>query len=252
MPRPPASRRRPPRVELYERITAAIHDGTFPLGANLPPEPELAARLGVSRPALREVLILLQEDGVITRKHGVGSRVNPNPPVRGLERLTPIEAQLGQGATIDCRLLTVHCDEPTDFSGFHLRISPTSQAYFWETLIQVDGTPACLAHEWAAEESTLAAVDPALVTALGDPEGRQSATSMLAALLEVAGNHPLSSRSSLGATTLGTLRGRTMDRPPETPAVLITQTVSVGSRPVLAAKYLLPAGAPLLNLTPRR
>ncbi|WP_369203024.1 GntR family transcriptional regulator [Streptomyces sp. PU-14G] len=297
MPRQ-GDRRHSPRVKLYQRIVAAIDDGTFPPGAKLPPEPELAAQLGVSRSGLREVLILLQEDGVITRRQGSGSVVNQPPPAPGLERLLPVEALLGPGAP-RCRRLVVEWEEPTDFSGYHLRMAPAERACFWETVVDVDGAPACFAHEWAADETALrAAAGPSLVTALGaaslDPGGTPAATGSLAAADTVAtagslaadgsgspdgreephGDEPvggreapgtmlaaflhsgaasaLTARSTLGATVLGTVRGRAVSRPPETPAMLLTQTVSASGRPVMAAKYLFPAGAPLLSLTPRR
>ncbi|MEU6116871.1 GntR family transcriptional regulator [Streptomyces sp. NPDC047117] len=249
---PPVTRRRQPRVELYERIVAAIQDGTFPPGSNLPSEPELASLMGVSRPALREVLILLQEDGVITRRHGVGSRVNQPPPARGFERLAPIESLLGQGR-IACRRRVAEKDEPTDFSGYHLRLPPSSRAWFWETLIEIDGVPACFAHEWAAEDTTLAALTPALPAALAAPpaEGEPTTTMLARLLAALADDHPLTARSSTGATTLGKVRGEAMSRPAETPAVLVTQTVLSGPHPLLTAKYLLPAGAPLLQTTHR-
>ncbi|MFF9558619.1 GntR family transcriptional regulator [Streptomyces albus] len=256
MPRQ-GDRRHSPRVELYERIVAAIDDGTFPPGAKLPPEPELAALLGVSRPGLREVLILLQEDGVITRRQGAGSTVNQLPPAPGLERLLPVETLLGPG-TVRCRRRAVELEEPTDFSGYHLRLAPAERACFWETVVEVDGAAACFAHEWAADRSALRAADPALAAALGDPpkaparpeDGDGPATTMLAAFLNTGCT--LTARGTLGATVLGKERGEAISRPPETPAMLLTQTVSAAGRPVLAAKYLFPSGAPLLSLTPRR
>ncbi|MFF0742898.1 GntR family transcriptional regulator [Streptomyces sp. NPDC004111] len=244
------TRRRQPRVELYERIVAAIHDGTYPPGTKLPSEPVLAAALGVGRPALREVLILLQEDGLITRKHGVGSRVNQPPATRGIERLAPVEALLGPG-NVSCRRLAAELDEPTDFSGFHLRLPPTSRAWFWETLIDIDGVPACFAHEWAADASTLAELGPGFPEALGEPSPDGRPTSMLAVLIAAAGDRALGAKSTMGATILGKERGKAMNRPPETPAILITQVVTADDSPVLAAKYLLPAGAPLIHLNQR-
>ncbi|MET9146174.1 GntR family transcriptional regulator [Streptomyces sp. NPDC057197] len=250
MPRQ-GDRRHSPRVELYQRIVAAIDDGTFPPGARLPSEPALAAQLGVSRPALREVLILLQEDGVIIRRQGSGSTVSQSPPAPGLERLLPVESLLGPG-TVRCRRLAAELEEPTDFSGFHLRLAPSERTCFWETVVDIDGAPACFAHEWAADEATLRAVDPALATALGTaPTGPDPAATMLSAFLDAA-PLPMTARSTLGATMLGKERGTAISRPPETPALLLTQTVSVSGRPVLAAKYLFPAGAPLLHLAPRR
>lgn len=285
---PQQDRRNSPRVRLYQRIVAAIDDGTFPPGAKLPPEPELAARLGVSRAGLREVLILLQEDGVITRRQGAGSTVNQPPPAPGLERLLPVEALLGSG-TVGARRLAVEREEPTDFSGYHLRMAPPERALFWETVVDVDGTPACFAHEWAADESALRAVaGPATTAALygataeGEPgqdggagagagadtgtrvgagggaggsaafAGKPVSGTMLAAFLDAGAGLACTARSTLGATVLGKERGWATSRPAETPALLLTQTVSASGRPVLVAKYLFPAGAPLLSLTPRR
>ncbi|NSC25300.1 GntR family transcriptional regulator [Streptomyces albus subsp. chlorinus] len=267
MPRQ-GDRRTSPRVRLYERIVAAIDDGTFPPGAKLPPEPELAARLGVSRSGLREVLILLQEDGVITRRQGSGSVVNQLPAAPGLERLLPVESLLGPGA-VRARRLAVELEEPTDFSGYHLRMAPSERACFWETVIDVDGFPACFAHEWAADEAALRTVaGRALVgvlrgqgpqpppsgggeAAAGEADPHARTGTMLAAFLSAAEGLAFTARSTLGATVVGKERGRAVSRPPETAALLLTQTVSVTGRPVLAAKYLFPAGAPLLSLTPR-
>ncbi|MFC8460870.1 winged helix-turn-helix domain-containing protein, partial [Streptomyces sp. NPDC057242] len=81
-----SGQRRRPVVALYERIADAVHDGTYPPGSTLPSEPKLAAELGVSRPALREALLLLQEDGVLTVRRGGGGRGDhhaPPPPGRG-------------------------------------------------------------------------------------------------------------------------------------------------------------------------
>ncbi len=57
------------------RLIAAILDGTFPIGASLPAERDLAARLGVTRPTLREALQRLGRDGWIEIRHGKPTRV---------------------------------------------------------------------------------------------------------------------------------------------------------------------------------
>lgn len=63
-------------TELTEsRLVEAILDGTFPSGSNLPPERELAAQLGVTRPTLREALQRLSRDGWIEIHHGKPTRV---------------------------------------------------------------------------------------------------------------------------------------------------------------------------------
>jgi GntR family transcriptional regulator, negative regulator for fad regulon and positive regulator of fabA len=63
-------------AELVEnRLINAIVDGEFPIESNLPPERELAQRLGVTRPTLREALQRLARDGWIEIHHGKSTRV---------------------------------------------------------------------------------------------------------------------------------------------------------------------------------
>jgi GntR family negative regulator for fad regulon and positive regulator of fabA len=59
-----------------ESLLKSILDGTFPPGSNIPSERDLAARLGIARPVLREVLARLGRDGWLTIQHGKPTRVN--------------------------------------------------------------------------------------------------------------------------------------------------------------------------------
>lgn len=54
------------------QIIALIRQGEFPAGERLPPERELALKLGVSRPSLREALIALEIGGQIEIRMGSG------------------------------------------------------------------------------------------------------------------------------------------------------------------------------------
>lgn len=232
---------RRPVVELYERIVDAVREGTYPPGSTLPSEPELAAALGVSRPALREALILLQEDGVITVRRGVGRTVNEGLARRGFERLQPLEALLGSGE-VRVRALVRDIEEPTDLVMQHLPVPAAGEVRFWESAVDVDGSPACLVEEWSLHDDGLAAVDPDLPAAL--EAGERAGHTMLHTLVSAAGDLPLSGDSTVTATVLGRRRGAVVQRPPDTPVVLVTQVVSVDRTPLLAAKYALPSGAP--------
>jgi len=70
----PAPRR--PAAHAEEMLLTAILDGTFPPHSALPAERELAARLGVTRPTLREALQRLHRDGWVTIRQGKPTRVN--------------------------------------------------------------------------------------------------------------------------------------------------------------------------------
>lgn len=63
-------------AELIEtRLINAILDDEFPVNSNLPPERDLAAQLGVTRPTLREGLQRLARDGWLEIRHGKPTRV---------------------------------------------------------------------------------------------------------------------------------------------------------------------------------
>lgn len=235
---------RRPVVVLYERMVEAIRSGTYAPGSTLPTEPRLAAELGVSRPALREALILLQEDGVITVRRGVGRTVSSHLPPRGFEHLKPVEETLGEGQpAVTVALARAH-EEPTDFSTQHLLLPARGTVRFWESLIEVGGMAACLTQEWAAPDATLAELLPAALDAFDGERGRTS--TMLGLLLAAGRELPLTGSSAIVATTLGRQRGEQLGRPADTPAVLVTQVVRLDRTPLLAAKHMLPPGAPAL------
>jgi GntR family transcriptional repressor for pyruvate dehydrogenase complex len=58
------------------QILALIRQGEFPPGERLPPERELALKLGVSRPSLREALIALEIGGQVEIRMGSGVYVS--------------------------------------------------------------------------------------------------------------------------------------------------------------------------------
>jgi GntR family negative regulator for fad regulon and positive regulator of fabA len=64
-----------PALLAETRLVDAILDGVFPINSILPPERELAEKLGVTRPTLREVLQRLAREGWIEIKHGKSTRV---------------------------------------------------------------------------------------------------------------------------------------------------------------------------------
>lgn len=236
---------RRPVVALYERIADAIHEGTYPPGSTLPSEPKLAGELGVSRPALREALLLLQEDGLLTVRRGVGRTVNAHPPRRGFEHLQPLEELLGGAGPLRVRGLLRSAEEPTDFTTQHLLAPAGSELRFWESVLTGEAGPAALSHEWAAADAVLERTHPGFAEALraaGSPE----LTSMLAVLAGASRGLQLAGHSAVTATLLGRRRGEQLGRSADTPAVLVTQVVRVGETPVLAAKHMLPTGAPAL------
>ena len=85
--------RRPLYAQVHDRLLAFIQESGMEPGERLPSESTLADQLGVSRATLREALRLLEEEGVIVRRHGVGTFVAANRHLEsGLERLESVLA----------------------------------------------------------------------------------------------------------------------------------------------------------------
>jgi GntR family transcriptional repressor for pyruvate dehydrogenase complex len=55
-----------------EQLATAVRLGVFALGEQLPPERELAERLGVSRMTLRDAIAALRDSGLVTTRRGRG------------------------------------------------------------------------------------------------------------------------------------------------------------------------------------
>ncbi|MGW6708697.1 FadR/GntR family transcriptional regulator [Streptomyces sp. NPDC054956] len=75
--------------EALEQILQVVRLGLVPGGERLPPERELAERMGISRVTLREVLKVLQDQGLVEARRGRygGTFVlpRPDPPAGGTE-----------------------------------------------------------------------------------------------------------------------------------------------------------------------
>lgn len=81
----PARSERKTLTEIAEQsLRRAIAQGTFRPGSQLPTEAELCQMLGVSRTVVREALRVLEEDGLVARRHGVGTFVRDHPILKNL------------------------------------------------------------------------------------------------------------------------------------------------------------------------
>ncbi|GAA4617135.1 GntR family transcriptional regulator [Saccharopolyspora hordei] len=71
--------------QVASQIEEAIDSGALPVGARLGNEIDLAARLGLSRPTIRQAIGSLVDKGLVVRKRGAGTQVVFNRVKRSLE-----------------------------------------------------------------------------------------------------------------------------------------------------------------------
>jgi DNA-binding FadR family transcriptional regulator len=85
---------KPPSTRIYARVSGnlqeRISNGEFEIGARLPPERELAQVYNVSRPTIREAIIALEVDGVVSVRQGSGVYVIARQPRTGIAGETDI------------------------------------------------------------------------------------------------------------------------------------------------------------------
>ncbi|HPR08715.1 MAG TPA: FadR/GntR family transcriptional regulator [Denitromonas sp.] len=68
--------------QLYGKVFEEITSGRVKVGEQLPSEVEISERFGVSRPVVREALLRLRVDGLITSHQGRGTFVSHQPAPR--------------------------------------------------------------------------------------------------------------------------------------------------------------------------
>jgi DNA-binding GntR family transcriptional regulator len=66
---------RPLYRSLASRLERRIAEGRYPIGSQLPSEPELEQEFGVSRITIRQALSMLKRRGLLTSRSGMGTVV---------------------------------------------------------------------------------------------------------------------------------------------------------------------------------
>jgi GntR family transcriptional regulator, transcriptional repressor for pyruvate dehydrogenase complex len=169
-PEPGVRRERAKPVPLadrvYELVAARIASGEFRPNTRLPPEHDLAAMLGVSRPVLRSALGRLKSEGVIVSRQGAGSFVrdraatalgfSPVETIADIQRcyefrltIEPVAAFAAATRRNDTSLRKMaaalellrdatrhqHHREDADF-GFHLAITEAANNHYYASTMQ--------------------------------------------------------------------------------------------------------------------
>ncbi|SPT64251.1 GntR family transcriptional regulator [Actinomadura madurae] len=137
-----------PRAERARRAAEVLRrdiaGGTFADGP-LPDERVLGARLGVSRNAVRDALALLRDEGLITRRRGVGTMVVAPRYGHGLDRLEGLaETLAGHGAVTNEVRAAGRVADPPGGVAARLGLAPGEGAVRIERLRRLEGEPLSL------------------------------------------------------------------------------------------------------------
>jgi len=147
---------RPPREIVEGQLRDLIAKGDFERHARLPPERELAARLGVSRMTLRQALSALERDGLVTRSTGRngGTFIAQGKVERNLSRFYGVPDYLRtQGFEAGCRVISATVRAATPEEAHALHLEPEAMVYDLVRVRLADAVPISIEHaQLPAEE----------------------------------------------------------------------------------------------------
>ena len=235
----------PLRVEVYDRIAGAIRAGALPPESLLPSESELGEAMEVSRTVVREALLLLEEDGLLRSRRGIGRVVSAAQPAAGFERLRPMEQILSDrfpDLAVSRTEVTLQ-RESASFIAEGLGIPSTSPNLFIESVLSSKGDPIALVQEHLPAGENLHSFGEQVQSLVENIEHERTCLGSLTTELGPAFG---TSRSELTVGTPGVVRAKLLKIRPTSPVLIVTQTVHLGSRPLYLSKVILrPEAGPL-------
>ncbi|MEL7602617.1 MAG: GntR family transcriptional regulator [Bacillota bacterium] len=136
--------------QVKDEIIHLIKTEHFP-DNRLPAESKLAASMGVSLAVVREALLLLREDGVVTKKHGSGNyfHLSALGAAKRLDQFPGFRTLLeAQGYQVTDTVAKMELVTPNDQICADLKLKKGEEVLFYERTIFADGKPAVHCDNW--------------------------------------------------------------------------------------------------------
>jgi GntR family transcriptional regulator len=237
----------PLRVAVYSRIAEAIRNNLLTPGSMLPTETELGADMKVSRTVVREALMLLEEDGLIRARRGVGRFVADTLPRIGIERIRPFEEVLGgPGQHIEIKRVQRERQPASEFVAPGVGVEPGADCWLWESVLIRDGEAiAHLQEHISAGPVSLGSSSAAAAPLEIDDDGGGT---LLASLNNRFGRVLGPGECQISLSQVGPSRAKLLDLRAPDPVLVLTQYVRHANRPFYLAKCLIAARAGHLSV----
>ena len=130
-------------MAVKRRLLDMFRSETFP-GNKLPPEDQLAKRLGISLVTLREALMMLTLEGYLTKRHGVGNFIHPSaldPTNRVDQGFSFADTFRRNGRTPGMKMLFLGIEPASPARAERLQVHPESLLQRYETIYTADAHP---------------------------------------------------------------------------------------------------------------
>lgn len=130
-------------AQILDILSDRIRRGIYPVGGQLPTENQLAAEFGVSRATIRSAMTALAQQGLVARRHGVGTFVSRLSrlanPLNEAEDFTYLIARAG--ARPGVRYITVAVAQPAPALAAALDLEPDAPVLRSHKIFTADGEP---------------------------------------------------------------------------------------------------------------
>lgn len=236
----------PLRVAAYSRIAEAIRRGTLRPGSLLPTEAELGTAMEVSRTVVREALMLLEEDGLVRARRGVGRFVAESLPRLGVERIQPFDELLSLPEhPVSLERVQEVRQPASEFIAPAIGAARDQDCLLWETIISRDGEKIAHLQEHISTHPGAPGSREDVAAALAAGSGKAT---MFTALGRALGPVLGPGRCDIGLTTVGPSRAKLLDLRGTDPVMVLTQYVQRDGAPFYLAKCLVTAKASQLSV----
>ncbi|WOJ32157.1 GntR family transcriptional regulator [Citrobacter koseri] len=135
--------------DVARMLKDSINGYTYNVGDLLPPEVELAQRYSISRNTLRKALLLLEEDGMIERKHGSGTYVKQKSFIAHVNHMNSFsEIAHNSGKEVISQIMKFELQTASPLISRELNIKLNDPVYYIKRLRIIDDKPAQLEETW--------------------------------------------------------------------------------------------------------
>jgi GntR family transcriptional regulator len=187
---------------------------------------------------VREALMLLEEDGLVVTRRGVGRFVADQLPETGLEELRPFEEVLAtQRTAMTVRVGELVLQAATPYTAGHLGIDEAANTWFCESVVESGGRPVAIVQEHLPAGRYLS--DASRLVASNLEQAHADQGTILAVLIVRCGPIFSSGICEVTANVVGASRGQLLNLGATAPVLILTQTVLVGTHAAYVAKCII-------------
>jgi GntR family transcriptional regulator len=134
-------------LQIAEGISALLATGVFPPGYVLPPERVLCGQFGISRMTLRQAMSLLDREGLVDSRRGMGTVVAHGRLRKQQQELRSFSEEIrGRGGHPESRLISMKLAAPAPYVQDFFELPGQQKVYAIQRLRLNDGEPLAVEH----------------------------------------------------------------------------------------------------------